>query len=503
MENQDHPLSLYDSLSREVRPFVPQDPENVTMYNCGPTVYSYAHIGNARAAVVADVLFRVLRHIYGDDHVRYARNLTDVDDKIIASAMEQGVPISEITEKYARIYNEDLAALNCLPPTVQPKATEHIQQMADIIVTLMDKDAAYLADGHIYFDVTKDEDYGKLSGRKLEDNMAGARVEVVGAKRNAADFVLWKPSPDGEPGWSQQQTSTSYFVDWGKYGNRDFAVKPGRPGWHIECSAMAKETLGETIDIHCGGIDLRFPHHENEIAQSETANDKTFANYWVHNEFLNMGKDKMSKSLGNVVLVHELLKEWDGEVIRLALLKAHYRNELIWSEDLLRESKAQLDGWYRWIKVYRNKKSAWDTHPYPYSLLLSDISSPNFLSMISNMFETVGHKDFGLELEEMRPHSTQENFEKLERNHQIFIEQKVETAVQLGGLIGILQRDPEEWFRGNASDDESAEFDALAGARHAARQAKNWAEADRIRDEGTARGIVFEDSAEGTSWRKA
>lgn len=495
MENQDHPLSLYDSLSREVRRFVPQDPKNVTMYNCGPTVYSYAHIGNARAAVVADVLFRVLRHIYGEDHVRYARNLTDVDDKIIASAMEQNVPISEITEKYARIYNEDLAALNCLPPTVQPKATEHIQQMADIIVTLMDKDAAYLADGHIYFDVTKDEDYGKLSGRKPEDNLAGARVEVVGAKRNAADFVLWKPSPDGEPGWSQQQTSTSYFVDWGKYGNRDFAVKPGRPGWHIECSAMAKETLGETIDIHCGGIDLRFPHHENEIAQSETANDKTFANYWVHNEFLNMGKDKMSKSLGNVVLVHDLLKEWDGEVIRLALLKAHYRNELIWSEDLLRESKAQLDGWYRHKQLMIRWHQSSEIGEVLLASLVDDLGTP---SVVAGSHEQLR---FSLEKKKLSEILVAEvSDEKLPSS---LATANFSSALNMLNLLGFLQRDPEDWFRGNASDDESAEFDALAAARHAARQAKDWAEADRIRDEGTARGIVFEDSAEGTSWRKA
>lgn len=492
MENQDHPLSLYDSLSREVRRFVPQDPKNVTMYNCGPTVYSYAHIGNARAAVVADVLFRVLRHIYGEDHVRYARNLTDVDDKIIASAMEQNVPISEITEKYARIYNEDLAALNCLPPTVQPKATEHIQQMADIIVTLMDKDAAYVAEGHIYFDVTKDEDYGKLSGRKLEDNLAGARVEVVGAKRNAADFVLWKPSPDGEPGWSQQQTSTSYFVDWKKYGNHDFASVPGRPGWHIECSAMAKETLGETIDIHCGGIDLRFPHHENEIAQSETANDKTFANYWVHNEFLNMGKDKMSKSLGNVVLVHELLKEWDGEVIRLALLTANYDEELDWSEELLRESKAQLDAWYRILAEAGESQNRENVEGLGRISLLNNLQFRKAVTWMNICRDAARYEKLSNDII-----STDSQNELNEATDSV-------TALRgLGNITGLLQRDPEDWFRGNASDDETAEFDALAAARHAARQAKDWVEADRIRNEGQARGIVFEDGPEGTSWRKA
>jgi len=494
MENQEHPLSLYDSLTREVRQFVPQDPKRVTMYNCGPTVYSYAHIGNARAAVVADVLFRVLRHIYGEDHVRYARNITDVDDKIIASAIEQGVPISEITEKYARIYNEDLAALNCLPPTVQPKATEHIQQMADIIVTLLDKDAAYFADGHVYFDVTKDEDYGKLSGRKLDDNMAGARVEVVGAKRNAADFVLWKPAPEGEPGWSQQESSRDYHVNWGEYGDRDFAVTRGRPGWHIECSAMAKETLGETIDVHCGGIDLRFPHHENEIAQSETCNGQTFANFWVHNEFLNMGKEKMSKSVGNVVLVHDLLKKWDGDVIRLALLKAHYRNELVWSEDLLRESEAELDGWYQSLNLssFASRDS-------------NDISD----MLLTNMYDDLsvhvalekvrfGSSAINNALRSLRGETAQENLDKIQKE----IQSHRVRLCAAGNLLGLLQRDPEEWFRGNASVDESAEFDALAKARHAARQTKDWAEADRIRDEGTARGIVFEDGPDGTTWRK-
>lgn len=504
MENQEHPLKLYDSLSREVRQFVPQDASCVTMYNCGPTVYSYAHIGNARAAVVADVLFRVLRHIYGDDHVRYARNLTDVDDRIIASAMEQGVPISAITEKYTEIYQDDLAALNCLEPTVEPKATEHIQQMADIIVTLLEKDAAYIADGHIYFDVTKDEDYGKLSGRKMEDNLAGARVEVVGAKRNAADFVLWKPAPVGEPGWSQQQVSTSYFVDWKKYGNHDFATVAGRPGWHIECSAMAKETLGETIDIHCGGIDLRFPHHENEIAQSETANDKTFANYWVHNEFLNMGKEKMSKSVGNVVLVHDLLKDWDGEVIRLALLNANYGNELIWSDTLLNRAAKQLSAAYDFLSFLMDRidfdialEKYSDVNQNWWLNFVRNLSTSYLAMNLSNLLgeatSTVVDFDSG-ELEHLGDENTQWRH-------------VVETACRAlmsAQLLGVLMSNPSSWhaFKGSAPKD-SAELDALATARHAARQAKDWAEADRIRDEGTARGIVFEDSADGTSWRKA
>lgn len=509
MENQEHPLSLYDSLKREVRQFVPQDPSCVTMYNCGPTVYSYAHIGNARAAVVADVLFRVLCHIYGDDNVRYARNLTDVDDRIIASAMKQGVPISAITEKYTKIYQDDLAALNCLPPTVEPKATEHIQGMADIIVTLLDKDAAYIAEGHVYFDVTKDADYGKLSGRKMDDNQAGARVDVVSHKRNPADFVLWKPAPKGEPGWSQQQASTSYFVDWKDYAEHDFASIPGRPGWHIECSAMAKETLGETIDIHCGGIDLKFPHHENEIAQSETCNGKTFANYWVHNEFLNMGKEKMSKSVGNVVLVHDLLKDWDGEVIRLALLKAHYRNELVWSEDLLRESKKNLDYAYnslRTLKDFKVQKIELDpTYNRAYEIrdhAYDDLDCGGLFSIVLGNSGTIS-AELGI-LEHDLEEATSDGQKTMTRqSYSDSFSCILAQTREVGSILGLLQRDPEEWFRGNASADDTADFDALATARHAARHAKDWAEADRIRDAGTARGIVFEDSADGTSWRKA
>ena len=279
-----NPLTLYNSLTRKKEPFVPQDPKRVTMYNCGPTVYSYAHIGNARAAVVADVLFRVLRHIYGEDHVVYARNITDVDDRIIQSAKETGKPISEITEKYGRIYNEDLAALNCLPPTHQPKCTGHIPEMITMIEDLIEKGNAYASDGHVFFDVSTYADYGKLSGNTLDALRGGDRVGEgeVARKKNAADFVLWKPELDG--------------VGW------DAPFGRGRPGWHIECSAMAKATLtegidGNVIDIHCGGVDLKFPHHENEIAQSCCANaEEKFANYWVHNEFLNMGSEKMSKS---------------------------------------------------------------------------------------------------------------------------------------------------------------------------------------------------------------
>ena len=480
-------LTLYNSLTRHKEDFVPQDPKRVTMYNCGPTVYSYAHIGNARAAVVADVLFRVLRHIYGEDHVIYARNITDVDDKIIESAKEQGVDISVITEKYAKIYNEDLAAIGCLPPTAQPKATEHIQEMADIIITLMDKDIAYASEGHVLFDVTKMDDYGKLSGRKLDDNLAGARVVVASYKRNAGDFVLWKPAKSGEPGWGQQESSEIYKVDWKHYGNRDFANSPGRPGWHIECSAMAKAALcdeeyGNTIDIHCGGIDLKFPHHENEIAQSECANEEQFSQFWVHNEFLNMGSEKMSKSLGNVKLIHDLLKDWDGEVIRLALLKAHYRSELVWTEDLLKESKAQLDGWYKMLVLLKDQDIApfyfkMDDMGFNY-LIDEDLNSPLYLSRISALVKMSITGDL--------------------------VDNVSAGAIKLtANLLGLLQKDPEAWFKGGASADEEAEFDAIALRRQEARAAKDWAAADAARDEATVKGIVLEDGPDGTTWRKA
>jgi cysteinyl-tRNA synthetase len=456
------------------------------MYNCGPTVYSYAHIGNARAAVVADVLFRVLRHIYGEDAVVYARNITDVDDRIIQSSKETGLPISEITEKYARIYNEDLAALNCLAPTHQPHATKHIDDMIAMISDLIEKGNAYESDGHVFFDVSTYEAYGALSGNTLDALRGGDRVGEgeVARKKNAADFVLWKPELHG--------------VGW------DAPFGRGRPGWHIECSAMAKATLTETletdvIDIHCGGVDLKFPHHENEIAQSCCANDEDkFANYWVHNEFLNMGSEKMSKSLGNVTLVHDLLKEWDGEVIRLALLKAHYRSELNWSEDLLKESKAQLDGWYRAlveISKYLSEKST--AHVESYELLhllpndLKALLSISFIGgQLSDCYNLIrnDHSNMPWDGDNSRSH---------------IVQKVLNTVMREGRLLGLLQKDPEDWFKGNASSDDQSKFDAIAMRRHEARAAKDWAAADAARDEATALGIVLEDGPEGTSWRKA
>ena len=486
-------LKLYNSLTRTKEVFKPADPKRVTMYNCGPTVYSYAHIGNARAAVVADVLFRVLRHVYGEDHVIYARNITDVDDKIIAAATEQGVDISVITEKYARIYNEDLAALNCLTPSVQPKATDNIGGMIAIISKLIEDDFAYESEGHVFFDVSKYDDYGKLSGNTLDALKKGDRVGEgeVARKKNAADFVLWKPEMDG--------------VGW------DAPFGFGRPGWHIECSAMAKETLGETIDIHCGGVDLKFPHHENEIAQSECAHGKTMANYWVHNEFLNMGSEKMSKSLGNIKLISDLIKDWDGEVIRLALLKAHYRSELVWSEDLLKESKAQLDGWYRRKqlgqpdKAYNIQRLGADQTVV--DLLLDDLGTPSFLSYLSTRIDSIQSSG-----------ETESIIENLSIPHIGTNEYYFAKAMFTANLLGLLQKDPEDWFKGNTSDDEEAEIDRLVAERDEAKDAaiaakksgdkaamgQNFSRADAIRDELKDKGIVLEDNPDGkTTWRRA
>ena len=482
-------LKLYNSLTRKKEVFKPADDKRVTMYNCGPTVYSYAHIGNARAAVVADVLFRVLRHIYGEEHVIYSRNITDVDDKIIAAAKDQGVDISVITEKYAKIYNDDLAALNCLMPTVQPKATESIGGMIEIISNLMEDDYAYASDGHVFFDVSKFADYGKLSGNTMDALRKGDRVGEgeVARKKNSADFVLWKPELDG--------------VGW------DAPFGFGRPGWHIECSAMAKETLGETIDIHCGGIDLKFPHHENEIAQSECAHGKTMANYWVHNEFLNMGSEKMSKSLGNVKLVHDLLKDWDGEVIRLALLKAHYRSELIWTEALLEESKAQLDGWYEVLRKIggltdyainsigtnelQNRKIE--------TVLVDDLNVPEAFPMLASTVKAANKA-----LNSFLNSNVEDDYTTL----QVFRHWLTTEA----SLLGLLQKDPEEWFKAGVTDELEAlckDYDSVRDQAVAAKEAGDKAkmgelfkQSDQIRDQIAEAGFIIETGPEGSELRR-
>ncbi|HEY3694225.1 cysteine--tRNA ligase, partial [Phenylobacterium sp.] len=322
-------LSLYDTMAREKRLFVPRDEERVTMYVCGPTVYNYSHIGNFRPVVVFDVLFRLLRSCYGADAVVYAANVTDVDDKINAKAQAEGVPISEITDRYLAAYNADMASLGALPPTLQPRVTQTMDAIVGMIDRLVRNKAAYAAEGHVLFDTQAFADYGKLSRHPMDDMIAGARVDVAPYKRRPADFVLWKPSKPGEPEWASP---------WG----------PGRPGWHIECSAMIEQALGLPIDIHGGGVDLIFPHHENEMAQGLCAGHaKEYARYWVHNGFLNFGDEKMSKSLGNVALAHDLLKQAPGEVLRWALLVGHYRAPLEWTGELIEQSRRSLDRIYR------------------------------------------------------------------------------------------------------------------------------------------------------------
>ncbi len=458
-------LSLYNSLSKQKDVFTPLDPARVTMYVCGPTVYSYAHIGNARPAVVFDLLSRLLRRLY--PNVVYARNITDVEDKIMHAAKEQGVEISEITEKFARIYREDMGSLGVLTPDLEPKATDHIDQMISMMERLIAQGNAYEAEGHVLFHVPSYEGYGRLSRRAQDEMEAGARVEIAPYKKDASDFVLWKPSSSDQVGWDSP---------WGR----------GRPGWHIECSAMIEAHLGDTIDIHGGGIDLQFPHHENELAQSCCAHGgKEFARFWMHNGFVNIEKEKMSKSVGNVLLVHKLLDDAPGEAIRLALLNGHYRQPLDWTAEALKQSKAMLDRLYGALRALQDVEAAASHDTVPAGVmaaLLDDLNTPKALSELfalakqANQAETLEDK--------------------------VRLKQALLSAGQLMGLLG---QDADAWFEEGAgsANIDSAEIDALVEARLVARQNKDFAEADRIRDALTERGIIIEDGAGGAKWRLA
>ena len=458
-------LHLHDTLRGEKVPFAPLNPGRVTMYLCGPTVYNYAHIGNARPAVVFDLLARLLRRSYS---VTFARNITDVDDKINAAALETGKPIGEITERYITAYNADMGALGVMPPDVEPRATEHIEEMVAMISALIERGNAYEAEGHVLFDVATFERYGELSRRDLREMIAGARVEVAPYKRSPQDFVLWKPSAPELPGWDSP---------WGR----------GRPGWHIECSAMSEKHLGRTIDIHAGGQDLVFPHHENELAQSTCAHDgDVFARYWLHNGFLSIDKTKMSKSLGNVLLVHDMIETIPGEVIRLALLSAHYRQPLDWSDDTVTEARKKLDRMYqsvRHIVVSDELRRTTEPPATVVAALEDDLNTPKALA---------------------------EAFDLVRRlNKATDDETKTALAAELyaaGELIGFLRDDPEVWFAGRGAGDEDelspTVIDDLVRRRDEARAARDFAEADRIRDELTAAGIAIEDGAEGTRWRR-
>ena len=453
-------LKLYDTMSREKRVFVPADPDRVTMYVCGPTVYGYAHIGNFRPVVVFDTLFRVLRHVYGEHQVVYARNVTDVDDKINAKAIAEGVPIKTITDRYLAAYNEDAAALKALPPTLAPHATDYIDAMQAQIAALIARGSAYAAEGHVLFDTQSFPDYGQLSGRPLDEMIAGARVEVAPYKRHPADFVLWKPSKEGEPAWDSP---------WGA----------GRPGWHIECSAMIEAQLGLPIDIHGGGIDLTFPHHENELAQGRCAHGlPTYANYWLHNGFLDIEGIKMSKSLGNVVIPHELLQKVPGEVIRWALLSGHYRQPLDWTADLIEQSRKNLD--YLYGVLQRVKGLDIDAADAPAAVveaLADDLNTPKAFAEIYALAGT------------------------LEKAHGDDKRQAKAALLAAANLVGFLEADPDVWFAGGADEELKGKVEALLEARVAARAEKDWAAADRIRGELDAMGVIVMDSAQGATWR--
>jgi cysteinyl-tRNA synthetase len=455
-------MYLYDTLRGEKAEFEPLKDGEVTMYLCGPTVYNYAHIGNARPAVVFDLLARLLRRRY---KLTYARNITDVDDKINQAAIETGKPIDEITEQFITAYNDDMGALGVLPPDIEPRATQHIDAMIEMIAVLIEKGYAYEAEGHVLFDVEANPGYGKLSKRDIREMIAGARVEVAPYKKTPQDFVLWKPSTPDLPGWESP---------WGR----------GRPGWHIECSAMAATHLGRTIDIHAGGQDLVFPHHENELAQSTCVHDgDPFARFWVHNGFLSIDSTKMSKSLGNVLLVHDLIRTIRGEVIRLALLSAHYRQPLDWSDETLDDARRKLDRLYgaiRGIDIDAAIQSAAEAPATFIEALEDDLNTPKALAELFDRARTLN--------------KTEDQAER----------QKLAAELKAAGdLVGLVQGDPEDWFSGS---DEGAidadEIESLLTQREQARASGDYAAADKIRDDLAGRGITIEDGSSGTRWRR-
>ncbi len=461
------PLVLYNSATRRKEPFQPIDPNNVRMYVCGPTVYDRAHIGNGRAFVVFDVLVRLLRDSYGKDHVCYVRNITDVEDKINAAARDNGEPIAALTARTIAAFHEDMAALGVSPPDIEPRATEHIAQMIAMIERLIASGHAYVAQGHVLFAVASDPGYGQLSGRSRDEMIAGARIEVAPYKRDPADFVLWKPSDAETPGWDSP---------WGR----------GRPGWHIECSAMSEAHLGETFDIHGGGLDLIFPHHENEIAQSVCAHQgRPFVRYWVHNGFLSVDSTKMSKSLGNFCTVRDLLDQAPGEAIRLALLSAHYRDPLDWTDDRLRQARQSLDRFYRALTLPRDsvfeRFGEADAAFQPIKDALDDdLNTPLALTRLHELAGAINRTTSDAERSALQ--------RALERG---------------GGIMGLLGEPPLDWLHGSAKADE-IRYQASIAARAAARAGRRFTEADRIRAELAAEGIILEDKPDGTTtwWRK-
>ncbi|MDN5873883.1 MAG: cysteine--tRNA ligase [Sinobacteraceae bacterium] len=457
-------MQLHNTATGRKDNFEPADPNRVTLYVCGPTVYSYAHIGNARPAVVFDVLARLLRRLY--PKLVYTRNITDIDDKINKAAASEGVDIGTIADRYAAAYHADLEALGVLPPDFEPRVTQHIPQIVTMIEQLIAAGHAYAAEGHVLFDVPSYPDYGQLSKRDRRELLAGARVETAPYKKDPGDFVLWKPSSDEQPGWDSP---------WVR----------GRPGWHIECSAMAAAMLGDTIDIHGGGHDLVFPHHENERAQSICAHGgKTFARYWVHNGHLTMSHAKMSKSVGNILLLRDLLATTPGEAVRLALLTGHYRQPLDWEDNTLPDAHKKLDRLYGALRDAGELPPSNATAPDSFTDALSDdLNTPAALAELFELARALNKTE-----------DTQD---------------KARIAAQMrdaGALLGLLQQSPTAWFEGASanSDDQmaDADIDARIAARADAKTAKDYAEADRIRDELKANGVIIEDSAQGTRWRR-
>jgi len=464
-------LKLYDTLTREKRPFTPLDPAHVRMYVCGPTVYDFAHIGNARPVIVFDVLFRLLRHLYGADHVTYVRNITDVDDKINARAAEQypDLPLNEairrVTETTDKQFHEDVAALGCLPPTVEPRATEHIDAMKTLIERLVASGHAYVAEQDVLFSVPSMPDYGKLSKRSLDELIAGARVEVAPYKRDPRDFVLWKPSKPDEPRWPSPCGIAA----------------PGRPGWHIECSAMAWKHLGETFDIHGGGIDLVFPHHENEIAQSRCAfHLPVMANVWMHNGFLQVEGAKMAKSEGNFITIRELLADWPGEVLRLNMLRSHYRQPIDWTMAGILESQKVLDHWYD-IVADMPMPIGIDADEEVVGSLCDDLNTPSALTRLHALAGEIRSYASGL--------------------HQLELKNKLKASAAFLGVLAFTKGEALENHPHRRVVDAD-KVRALIDARNAARKAKSFKEADRIRDELKAMGVELEDHKDGTTtWK--
>ncbi len=440
-------LVIYNTLSREKEAFAPLDAAHVRLYVCGPTVYDYVHIGNARPVVVFDTLYRLLKRRY--PRVTYVRNITDIDDRIIVRAADNGESIEALTNRTAVAYQSDMRRLGALAPDVEPRATQYVAEMIGMIQRLVDNGHAYAADGHVLFSVPSMDDYGCLSRRSRDELIAGARVEVAPYKKDPADFVLWKPSTDVQPGWASP---------WSR----------GRPGWHIECSAMSAKHLGETFDIHAGGLDLIFPHHENEIAQSRSAFGHPFmATYWMHNGFLNISGEKMSKSLGNFFTVHELLDQFPGEAIRLLLLSAQYRQPLDFTHEALTQAKATLDRWYGVLRGKDTKPG--ESVPKPVEdALCDDLNTPQAITAIHQLADPA----------ELRAGTN---------------------------ALGLLQQDAEAWFRwapAGSSGPADAEVEAAIAARQAARKAKDFKESDRIRDDLKAKGVILEDGSKGTSWKR-